>query len=86
MWQQDHNGFTHQDPGFLDHVVNKKADIVRVCPPPDANCLLSVLDHLTGARWWVRHGHMPTYSTLNIGAQTAMIILPSAQCSKERSP
>src|SRR5580698_3505957 len=45
VWQQDHNGFTHQDPGFLDHVVNKKADIVRVYLPPDANCLLSVFDH-----------------------------------------
>jgi xylulose-5-phosphate/fructose-6-phosphate phosphoketolase len=45
VWQQDHNGFTHQDPGFIDHVVNKKADIVRVYLPPDANCLLSVMDH-----------------------------------------
>jgi len=45
VWQQDHNGFTHQDPGFLDLVVNKKADIVRVYLPPDANCLLSVVDH-----------------------------------------
>jgi len=45
VWQQDHNGFTHQDPGFLDHVINKKADIVRVYLPPDANCLLSVVDH-----------------------------------------
>jgi xylulose-5-phosphate/fructose-6-phosphate phosphoketolase len=43
VWQQDHNGFTHQDPGFLDHVINKKADIVRVYLPPDANCLLSVV-------------------------------------------
>ena len=45
VWQQDHNGFTHQDPGFLDHVINKKADVVRVYLPPDANCLLSVFDH-----------------------------------------
>src|SRR5680860_1077594 len=45
VWQQDHNGFTHQDPGFLDHVVNKKASVVRVYFPPDANCLLSVMDH-----------------------------------------
>ncbi len=45
VWQQDHNGFTHQDPGFLDHVINKKADIVRVYLPPDANCLLSTFDH-----------------------------------------
>jgi hypothetical protein len=46
VWQQDHNGFTHQDPGFLDHVINKKADIVRVYLPPDANCLLSVFRSL----------------------------------------
>ena len=45
VWRQDHNGFTHQDPGFIDHVVNKKATIVRVYLPPDANCLLSVTDH-----------------------------------------
>lgn len=44
-WQQDHNGFTHQDPGFLDHVANKKADVARLYLPPDANCLLSVFDH-----------------------------------------
>jgi len=45
VWRQDHNGFTHQDPGFIDHVINKKASIVRVYLPPDANCLLSVMDH-----------------------------------------
>jgi xylulose-5-phosphate/fructose-6-phosphate phosphoketolase len=45
VWRQDHNGFSHQDPGFIDHVVNKKAEIVRVYFPPDANCLLSVADH-----------------------------------------
>ncbi len=50
VWQQDHNGFTHQDPGFLDHVVNKKAEIVRVYLPPDANCLLSVADHCLRSR------------------------------------
>jgi xylulose-5-phosphate/fructose-6-phosphate phosphoketolase len=53
VWQQDHNGFTHQDPGFLDHVVNKKADIVRVYLPPDANCLLSVIDHCLRSRHYV---------------------------------
>ncbi len=53
VWQQDHNGFTHQDPGFLDHVVNKKADIVRVYLPPDANCLLSVMDHCLRSRQYV---------------------------------
>ena len=45
VWQQDHNGFTHQDPGFLDHLANKKVDVVRMYLPPDANCLLSCLDH-----------------------------------------
>ena len=53
VWQQDHNGFTHQDPGFLDHVVNKKADIVRIYLPPDANCLLSVFDHCLRSRHYV---------------------------------
>jgi len=53
VWQQDHNGFTHQDPGFLDHVINKKADIVRVYLPPDANCLLSVMDHCLRSRNYV---------------------------------
>jgi xylulose-5-phosphate/fructose-6-phosphate phosphoketolase len=53
VWQQDHNGFTHQDPGFLDHVVNKKADIVRAYLPPDANCLLSVFDHCLRSRNYV---------------------------------
>ena len=45
VWRQDHNGFSHQDPGFIDHVVNKRAEIIRVYLPPDANCLLSVADH-----------------------------------------
>jgi xylulose-5-phosphate/fructose-6-phosphate phosphoketolase len=53
VWQQDHNGFTHQDPGFLDHVINKKASIVRVYLPPDANCLLSVVDHCLRSRNYV---------------------------------
>jgi xylulose-5-phosphate/fructose-6-phosphate phosphoketolase len=50
VWRQDHNGFTHQDPGFIDHVVNKKAEIIRVYLPPDANCLLSVTDHCLRSR------------------------------------
>ena len=53
VWRQDHNGFTHQDPGFIDHVVNKKAAIVRVYLPPDANCLLSVMDHCLRSRHYV---------------------------------
>ena len=53
VWQQDHNGFAHQDPGFLDHVANKKADVVRIYLPPDANCLLSVFDHCIKSRNYV---------------------------------
>lgn len=53
VWQQDHNGYTHQDPGFLDHVANKKADIVRMYLPPDANCLLSVFDHCIRSKNYV---------------------------------
>ena len=53
VWQQDHNGFTHQDPGFLDHVANKKADVVRMYLPPDANCLLSCFAHCISSRNYV---------------------------------
>ena len=53
VWRQDHNGFSHQDPGFIDHVVNKKAEVVRVYLPPDANCLLSVTDHCLRSRHYV---------------------------------
>jgi xylulose-5-phosphate/fructose-6-phosphate phosphoketolase len=53
VWRQDHNGFSHQDPGFIDHVVNKKAEVIRVYLPPDANCLLSVADHCLRSRHYV---------------------------------
>jgi xylulose-5-phosphate/fructose-6-phosphate phosphoketolase len=53
VWRQDHNGFSHQDPGFIDHVVNKKAEIIRVYLPPDTNCLLSVADHCLRSRHYV---------------------------------
>jgi xylulose-5-phosphate/fructose-6-phosphate phosphoketolase len=53
VWRQDHNGFSHQDPGFIDHVVNKKAEIIRVYLPPDANCLLSVADHCLRSQQYV---------------------------------
>ena len=53
VWRQDHNGFSHQDPGFIDHVANKKAEIVRVYLPPDANCLLSVADHCLRSRDYI---------------------------------
>ena len=53
VWQQDHNGYTHQDPGFLDHIANKKADVVRMYLPPDTNCLLSCFDHCIRSRNYV---------------------------------
>jgi len=71
VWRQDHNGFTHQDPGFIDHVVNKKADVVRVYLPPDANCLLSVADHCLRSRNYVNvivAGKQPELQWLNMGA------------------
>ncbi|HTX30398.1 MAG TPA: phosphoketolase family protein [Solirubrobacteraceae bacterium] len=70
VWRQDHNGFSHQDPGFIDHVVNKKAEIVRVYLPPDVNCLLSVADHCLRSRHYVNlivAGKQPalTYLTMD---------------------
>ena len=69
VWRQDHNGFSHQDPGFIDHVVNKKAEIVRVYLPPDANCLLSVADHCLRSRNYVNviiAGKQPALQYLGI--------------------
>ena len=69
VWRQDHNGFTHQDPGFIDHVVNKKATIVRVYLPPDANCLLSVMDHCLRSYHYVNvivAGKHPSQQWLNM--------------------
>jgi xylulose-5-phosphate/fructose-6-phosphate phosphoketolase len=74
VWRQDHNGFTHQDPGFLDHVVNKKAEIVRVYLPPDANCLLSVMDHCLRSRHYVNvvvAGKHPAPQWLSMDAASA---------------
>ncbi len=71
VWRQDHNGFTHQDPGFIDHVVNKKADVVRVYLPPDANCLLSVADHCLRSRHYVNvivAGKQPALQFLDMGS------------------
>jgi xylulose-5-phosphate/fructose-6-phosphate phosphoketolase len=53
VWRQDHNGFSHQDPGFIDHVANKKAEVARIYLPPDANCLLSVADHCLRSRDYI---------------------------------
>ena len=71
VWRQDHNGFSHQDPGFLDLVVNKKADVVRVYLPPDANCLLSVADHCLRSRHYVNvivAGKQPALQWLSMDA------------------
>ena len=69
VWRQDHNGFSHQDPGFLDHVINKKAEVVRVYLPPDANTLLSVTDHCLRSRNYINvivAGKQPALQYLNI--------------------
>jgi xylulose-5-phosphate/fructose-6-phosphate phosphoketolase len=68
VWRQDHNGFSHQDPGFIDHVVNKKAEIIRVYLPPDANTLLSVSDHCLRSRQYV--------NVIVAGKQPALQFLP----------
>ncbi|MBO0894818.1 MAG: phosphoketolase family protein, partial [Acidimicrobiales bacterium] len=69
VWRQDHNGFSHQDPGFIDHVVNKKAEIIRVYLPPDANCLLSVANHCLRSRQYVNvvvAGKQPSLNYLSM--------------------
>jgi xylulose-5-phosphate/fructose-6-phosphate phosphoketolase len=74
VWRQDHNGFSHQDPGFIDHVVNKKAEIIRVYLPPDANTLLSVADHCLRSRDYVNvivAGKQPALDYLTMGEAVA---------------
>ena len=74
VWRQDHNGFSHQDPGFIDHVVNKKADVVRVYLPPDANTLLSTYDHCLRSRDYVNvvvAGKQPALNYLDMEAAVA---------------
>jgi xylulose-5-phosphate/fructose-6-phosphate phosphoketolase len=71
VWRQDHNGFSHQDPGFIDHVVNKKADVIRIYLPPDANTLLSVTDHCLRSQNYVNVvvcGKQPAWQWLNMDA------------------
>lgn len=71
VWRQDHNGFSHQDPGFIDHVVNKKADVIRIYLPPDANTLLSVADHCLRSRNYINvivAGKQPAYQWLDMDA------------------
>jgi xylulose-5-phosphate/fructose-6-phosphate phosphoketolase len=74
VWRQDHNGFSHQDPGFIDHVINKKAEVVRVYLPPDANCLLSVADHCLRSRSYVNvivAGKQPSLNYLTMDEAVA---------------
>ena len=74
VWRQDHNGFSHQDPGFIDHVVNKKADVIRVYLPPDANTLLSITDHCLRSRDYVNvivAGKQPAPQWLDIDSAIA---------------
>ncbi|MFZ6745999.1 phosphoketolase family protein [Undibacterium sp. JH2W] len=71
VWRQDHNGFSHQDPGFIDHVANKKSEVVRIYLPPDANCLLSVTDHCLRSRNYVNvivAGKQPEWQWLDMAA------------------
>ena len=71
VWRQDHNGFSHQDPGFIDHVANKKSDIARIYLPPDANTLLSVADHCLRSRDYINvivAGKQPGSQWLDIDA------------------
>ncbi len=73
VWRQDHNGFSHQDPGFIDHVMTKKADIIRVYLPPDANTLLSVTDHCLRSRSYINvivSGKQPEWQWLDMDAAT----------------
>jgi xylulose-5-phosphate/fructose-6-phosphate phosphoketolase len=74
VWRQDHNGFSHQDPGFIDHVVNKKAEIIRIYLPPDANCLLSVADHCLRSHHYVNvivAGKQPALDYLTVDEAVA---------------
>ncbi len=74
VWRQDHNGFSHQDPGFIDHVINKKAEVVRVYLPPDANSLLSVADHCLRSRHYINvivAGKQPALQFLSMEAAVA---------------
>ena len=69
VWQQDHNGFTHQDPGFMDHIANKKVDVIRIYLPPDSNCLLSCMDHCLKSKNYVNvviASKHPSYQWLNM--------------------
>ncbi|HKS26106.1 MAG TPA: phosphoketolase family protein [Thermoanaerobaculia bacterium] len=94
VWRQDHNGFSHQDPGFIDHVINKKADVVRVYLPPDANTLLSVVDHCLRSRNYVNviiAGKQPALQYLDMDkaekhCSTGIGIWPWASNDQDAAP
>lgn len=94
VWRQDHNGFSHQDPGFIDHVVNKKAEVIRVYLPPDANTLLSVTDHCLRSKNYVNvivAGKQPMPQWLNMNeaivhCTMGMGIWEWASCDQDREP
>ena len=82
VWRQDHNGFSHQDPGFIDHVANKKADVVRIYLPPDANCLLSVADHCLRSKNYINlivAGKQPEWQWLDIDVGSRATALPGRE-------
>ena len=88
VWRQDNNGFSHQDPGFIDHVVNKKAEIVRVYLPPDANCLLSVADHCLRSRNYVNvivAGKQPALNYLGHGGRRSRTARAGSACGTGRA-
>ena len=88
VWRQDHNGFTHQDPGFIDHVVNKKAEVIRVYLPPDANTLLSVADHCLRSRNYVNvivAGKQPALQCLDMDAGRQALHAPGSASGSGRA-
>ena len=81
VWRQDHNGFSHQDPGFIDHVVNKKAEVVRVYLPPDTNTLLSTMRHCLESQHYVNvvvAGKQPQFDWLDARRPTCTVPAGSA--------
>ena len=94
VWRQDHNGFSHQDPGFIDHVLNKKSEIVRVYLPPDANCLLAVTDHCLRSQNYINviiAGKQPEWQWLDMDAAVRHCLAGAsiwqwASCANEIEP
>jgi xylulose-5-phosphate/fructose-6-phosphate phosphoketolase len=81
VWRQDHNGFTHQDPGFIDVALNKTPEVVRVYLPPDANCLFSVMDHCLRSRSWASNDDEPDVVMAAAGDVPTLEILAAVACN-----